>query len=1029
MMDGTSPLAETDALDVREGLPRVVRKAFWLGLIIIGVGVLVLLGWAWHISWLKSLLPGFVAMKANAAAGFVLSGMSLACWGLTGRHARLRILALACAGTTVALGLLTLCEYVSGVNLGIDQCLFREASRMMRMVNPGRMTSAAAVGFLLAGGALVLSGWRRTLPAGQCLAVLTGLLGMFSLLTYLYGASLLFGLGRVAQMAVPTGLLFVLTSLGVYLLHPAEGLMRTITPDTMGGWLLRRMMPFVIGGPLVLGWFRVEGERRGYFEGPLGVALVMANITFMLAVLVWWTARKLNRMDAVRRKAEAELRSAMDRLQESEASYRDQFAANSAVMLLVDPVDGAILDVNAAATAFYGYPRERLLAMRVTDLNKQPAAEVLQSLTTISPEKGQMLARQHTLADGSLRDVEVSVSRVHLGGRILLHSIIFDITERKRAEEALRTSRLQLGQAMDLAQIVNWEYDVETDHFIFDERFYALYGTTAAREGGNRMTSAAYAREFVLPADIHLVAEEIGKALHSKEARYETQVAHRIIRRDGAIRHVFVHLAIKRDADGRVISLHGANQDITERKQAEEALRTSQLQLAQAMDLAQIANFEYDLEADQFLFDERFYALYGTTTAREGGNRMSSADYTREFIHPADAHMVAEEIGKAMQSKDAHYEMQAEQRIIRRDGAIRHILVRVVIMRDADGRILRHYGVNQDITERKRAEEALRTSRLQLAQAMDLAQIVNWEYDVATDHFIFDERFYALFGTTAAREGGNRMPSAVYAREFVHPADAHMVAEAIGKAMQSKEAHYEMQVEHRIVRRDGAIRHMLVDLAIIRDADGRILRHYGVNQDITERKQAEESLRIERENLKAIFASSPVGMLLLDEGHHDRGRQQCAGANGLPKPGPNTPAARRRRTGVHPQPGEQGRLWPCPGLSKLPAAQWHYAGSEVREIDPWGGNPGHTHDQRQATQSLAERQRRAGVAQWPQACGSSHRGHHGAQAYRRATSGAFRDVAGHQRRIGVPADHDARPDPGDAGLARWHAGAQFPQGP
>ena len=77
------------------------------------------------------------AHLAGLAAGFVLTGISLASWGLTGRHARLRILALACAGTVVLLGLLTLCEFVAGVDLGIDQRLFREASGAVGTLAPG----------------------------------------------------------------------------------------------------------------------------------------------------------------------------------------------------------------------------------------------------------------------------------------------------------------------------------------------------------------------------------------------------------------------------------------------------------------------------------------------------------------------------------------------------------------------------------------------------------------------------------------------------------------------------------------------------------------------------------------------------------------------------------------------------------------------------------------------------------------------------------------------------------------------------
>ena len=131
------------------------------------------------------------------------------------------------------------------------------------------------------------------------------------------------------------------------------------------------------------------------------------------------------------------------KLAQSEQSYRNQFAGSSAVMMLINPTDGAIIDVNAAAVSFYGYPRERMLAMRITDISPKPLAELLQNLTTIRPKQGQRFQSQHRVASGELRDVEVSISYIQFGGRAVLHSIVFDITERKRIEEALQESEMR----------------------------------------------------------------------------------------------------------------------------------------------------------------------------------------------------------------------------------------------------------------------------------------------------------------------------------------------------------------------------------------------------------------------------------------------------------------------------------------------------------------------------------------------------------------------------------------------------------
>ena len=132
-------------------------------------------------------------------------------------------------------------------------------------------------------------------------------------------------------------------------------------------------------------------------------------------------------------------------LRASEQSYRNQFAHNSAVMLLIDPAEGAILDANAAAVTFYGYPREQLLALPIAAINTLPVAETRQALDSVKPGTGKRFQFQHRLADGSVRDVEVASSLIQFGGRAVLHSIIHDITERLRLEALTRqvTARRQ----------------------------------------------------------------------------------------------------------------------------------------------------------------------------------------------------------------------------------------------------------------------------------------------------------------------------------------------------------------------------------------------------------------------------------------------------------------------------------------------------------------------------------------------------------------------------------------------------------
>ncbi len=163
-------------------------------------------------------------------------------------------------------------------------------------------------------------------------------------------------------------------------------------------------------------WVRTEG-RAEWKEGKI----VRVYGTFMDV-----TERKLS---------EAEL-------SESEELFRNIFHHHAAVMLLLDPKTGNIFDANDAAVTFYGWPKEKLMTMKIQDINTLPPEEVAKAMNKVFDRNRVHFEFSHRLADGSVRDVEVFSSRIDIKGRTLLHSIIIDITSRKRAEkEILRLNK------------------------------------------------------------------------------------------------------------------------------------------------------------------------------------------------------------------------------------------------------------------------------------------------------------------------------------------------------------------------------------------------------------------------------------------------------------------------------------------------------------------------------------------------------------------------------------------------------------
>ena len=167
------------------------------------------------------------------------------------------------------------------------------------------------------------------------------------------------------------------------------------------------------------------------------------------------------------------------------------------------------------------------------------------------------------------RGLQVTAVRVGAGR---FATVVEDATERRRVQEALESSRAELAQALDLASMATWRYDAATARFCFDDRFYRLCGSSLALEGSPFMDVASYSQAFLPREERDLVAQEVTAALASTDPAYSRQVEHHLLRRDGERRHVVVRFTLVRDGEGRPAAILGANQDITERKRAEERL-------------------------------------------------------------------------------------------------------------------------------------------------------------------------------------------------------------------------------------------------------------------------------------------------------------------------------------------------------------------------------------------------------------------------------------------------------------------------
>ncbi|MFZ4440628.1 MAG: GAF domain-containing protein [Syntrophales bacterium] len=221
--------------------------------------------------------------------------------------------------------------------------------------------------------------------------------------------------------------------------------------------VIRELVVPVLRGDAIVAVVGVGNKPENYDERDIETVTSLADLTWDIAD---------------RKRAEEALR-------ESEQSYHNQFANNLAVMLLIDPIDGKIIDANAAALGFYGYHREQMLTLRITDVNNLHASEVRQAMESVPQGEGKRFKFQHRLADGSLRDVEVLSSGIQFGGRTVLHSIIQDTTERIRTEQEMVVisdiGRL-IGSTLNIDEVYE-QFAAETRKLIpFDRVAVNLHG-------------------------------------------------------------------------------------------------------------------------------------------------------------------------------------------------------------------------------------------------------------------------------------------------------------------------------------------------------------------------------------------------------------------------------------------------------------------------------------------------------------------------------------------------------------------------
>lgn len=279
-----------------------------------------------------------------------------------------------------------------------------------------------------------------------------------------------------------------------------------------------------------------------------------------------------------------ERRQAQATLKESEERFRTMFERHGAMMLLIDPDNGAIINANSAAVSFYGYSRELLCTMTIQQINQLPPEHVATQRHKAEKKQQNVFQFPHRLADGRIRTVEVYSSPISIANRSLLFSIIHDITERQAAEESLRYSeeryRLLFEKSNDAILLI----DPHTKMFV-DCNSKAEQMTGYSREQLRTIDAT-----MLLPSHLRDSALEIPKRDDDGAMYGETQ----ILTAQGRLLDVEFSMATITFKGEHV--LQNIMRDISERKRIEHILRRNTEKLAAAN--KELEAFSYSVSHD-----------------------------------------------------------------------------------------------------------------------------------------------------------------------------------------------------------------------------------------------------------------------------------------------------------------------------------------------------------------------------------------------------------------------------------------------
>ncbi|MDR3554927.1 MAG: PAS domain S-box protein [Syntrophobacteraceae bacterium] len=611
----------------------------------------------------------------------------------------------------------------------------------------------------------------------------------------------------------------------------------------------------------------VSGALADYFwiepVGQFAIANIADQISLVVflasGIMISCLAEATYRAQARAHKAEGQARLAAEREKAAELlQLQAEMFRLSYDAIIVWQFGGPIESWNKGAEELYGYSQEEALGRVTQDLLKtihpEPRTQIEAKLRECTFWEGEL---KHRTREGQEVIVSTRLQLVHgADGVTRVLETNRDITERKRTYEALRESQAKLKEVHRLARIGVWDWIVETDTVHWSEELYDIAGRD------RRLPAPSYREhaEIYAPQSWALLKSAVERALASCEP-YQLEL--KLIRPDGAIRWVNAFGGCKRGGDQRVIGFYGTVQDITERKLAEEQARELFATVQEERDRLSALINSMDDEI-WFADSKKKLTLANPSALRKFGFSESPDDLDiekfaagLEILCPDGSPRPVEEAPPLRALKGEVVRNSEEIVRIPASGELRHRQANAAPVKDSNDNVIGVVSVVRDITELKRAEDALRQSEQRFRTIYERAPIGIALVDIVNGKFVeINSKYCEIAGRTREEMLGLNF------REITHPDDLQPNLDSVALLLGGKIDFFNM--EKRYLRPDDSI--VWVNLIVgSMWEEGKTRRlHLAIVEDITDQKRAKASLRESEERLRIFIEHAPASLAMFD---------------------------------------------------------------------------------------------------------------------------------------------------------------------